>query len=322
MGLIFVHKEVKMGLEIQSLRLLLIARGFGAAFDRVVTLGRQDLLLTPSQILTTCLQFGVPMEEHEAIQIPLTGERFCEPLFHKLGATTVDSIDATDFEGATIIHDLNRPIPEPLKGSYDVVFDGGTLEHIFDFPTAIRGCLELPKLGGHFIMASPANNQMGHGFYQFSPDLFYRVLSEENGYQLRALFLVPAFSEGKWFKIRDPAVVQARVGHNAAVEQLSICAIARRIKLVPLFLTPPQQSDYRFEWSTRPLKNKEQDRLAFFDRAIASQPSEARAKLKRIVSALVPLRILRWWRAVRLARYCQPPDPRYFEEFPLGRDHR
>jgi hypothetical protein len=309
-----------MGLDIQSLRLLLIARRSGAAFDRVVTLGRQDLLLTAPQILTTCPQFGVPIEEREAIQIALTGERFCEPLFHKLGASTVDSIDASDFEGATIIHDLNRPIPEAMRGSYDVVFDGGTLEHIFDFPTAIRGCLELPKLGGHFIMVSPANNQMGHGFYQFSPDLFFRVLSEENGYQLIALFLVPMFSEGKWFKIKDPANVQARIGHNAAVAQLSIGAIARRTKLVPLFLTPPQQSDYRHEWSTRTRKNKEEGRLEFFDRAVASQQSETRAKLKRIVQAPVPLRILRWWNAVRLARYCQQtPDPRYFEEFPLGR---
>ena len=105
--------------------------------------------------------------------------------------------------------------------------------------------LGLPKVGGHFIMTSPANNQMGHGFYQFSPDLFYRVFSEENGYQLRALFLVPTFSEGDWFKIKDPATVGARVGHNAAVEQLSIFALAQRTKLVPLFSHPPQQSDYQ-----------------------------------------------------------------------------
>ena len=310
-----------MGLEIQSLRLLLIARGFDAAFDRVVTLGRQDLLLTPSQILTTCLQFGLPMEEQEAIKIARTGDRFCEPLLHKLGASTVDSIDASDFEGATIIHDLNQPIPEALKDSYDVAFDGGTLEHIFDFPTAMRGCLELPRLGGHFIMISPANNQMGHGFYQFSPDLFYRVLSEENGYQLIALFLVPLFAEGKWFKIKDPAVVQARVGHNTAAAGLSIAAIARRIKLVPLFLAPPQESDYRREWSTRPRKNQERGRLEFFDQGMASQASETGAKLDRIVQAVVPLRVLHWWRAVRLAQHWQqPPDSRYFEEFPLGRE--
>jgi hypothetical protein len=34
---------------------------------------------------------------------------------------------------------------------------------------------------------TPANNQMGHGFYQFSPELFFRVFSQENGYLLRAL---------------------------------------------------------------------------------------------------------------------------------------
>lgn len=307
-----------MGLDIQSLRLVLIARRFGAAFDRVVTLGRQDLLLTAPQIMATCRQFGVPMQEHEAVAIANTDDRFSEPLFHKLGASKVDSIDASDFEGATIVHDLNRPVPDALRGKYELVIDGGTLEHVFDFPTALRGCLELPKLGGHFVMLSPANNQMGHGLYQFSPDLFYRVLSEENGYELLSLFLIPGFSEGKWFTIRDPAVVGERIGQNSGMAELSIGAIAKRTKLVPLFSTPPQQSDYAQEWSTRPRKNEERSRLAFFDQGKAPARSDARAALKRIARAPVPETMVRWWRAVRLARHWQrSPDPRFFEEFPL-----
>ena len=100
----------------------------------------------------------------------------------------------------------------------------------------MHGRLDIAEVGGHFIMTSPANNQMGHGFYQFSPELFFRIFSEENGYELRAIFLVPTFSEGSWFKIKDPATVGARVGHNMPYQELSIFAIARRTKIVPLFL--------------------------------------------------------------------------------------
>jgi hypothetical protein len=103
------------------------------------------------------------------------------------------------------------------------VFDGGTLEHVFNFPTTIAGCLSLPKVGGHHIMTSPANNQMGHGFYQFSPDLFYRVFSPENGYELRALFLAPTYSEGQWFAINDPAKVGARVRRPPCFVKKSNC---------------------------------------------------------------------------------------------------
>jgi hypothetical protein len=234
-----------------------------------------------------------------------------------LGAIAVDSVDANAFEEASIIHDLNQPMPADLQERYDMVFDGGTLEHVFNFPTALRSCLGLPKVGGHFLMTSPANNQMGHGFYQFSPELFFRVFSEDNGYQLRALFLVPTFSEGNWYKIKDPAIVDARVGHNAAVMELSIFAIAQRTKLVPLFLHPPQQSDYRAEWLNQPGKGLDANRLAFFD-AAAAKDAAGIGRMKSIIRGFVPQGLLRWRRALRLARRCQqPPDPAHFEAFPI-----
>ncbi|MGO9681631.1 MAG: hypothetical protein ACLPTZ_03310 [Beijerinckiaceae bacterium] len=289
----------------------------GAKFDRTVTLGRQDLFLTPLQIRNVCSAFGLSIDEQEAKQIALGKDRFCEPMLERLGAVVVDSVDANAFEGANIIHDLNQPMPAELQGRYDVVFDGGTLEHVFNFPSAMRGCLELPKVGGHFIMTSPANNQMGHGFYQFSPELFFRVFSAENGYQLKALLLAPTFSEGGWFKIRDPATVGARVGYNAAVTQLSIFAIAQRTRLVPLFLRPPQQSDYRAEWSNLPEKVEDANRLAFFDAAVA-RPAGRNGKVKNAIRELAPQGVLLWWRALRMARHCQqPPNPAHFEPFPI-----
>jgi 2-polyprenyl-3-methyl-5-hydroxy-6-metoxy-1,4-benzoquinol methylase len=57
------------------------------------------------------------------------------------------------------------------------VFDGGTLEHIFDYPTAIKNCMKMVKPGGHLLLTTPANNWFGHGFYQFSPELFYSFVS-------------------------------------------------------------------------------------------------------------------------------------------------
>jgi hypothetical protein len=97
-----------MGLDVQSLRLLLLARRMGAKLDRTITLGRQDLLLTPLQIRTECAAFGLPIDEQEAKQIALGRDRFCEPMLERLGAVTVDSVDADTFEGASIIHELNQ----------------------------------------------------------------------------------------------------------------------------------------------------------------------------------------------------------------------
>ncbi|MCA1572803.1 MAG: hypothetical protein LC798_21415 [Chloroflexi bacterium] len=43
-----------------------------------------------------------------------------------------------------------------------MVLDGGTLEHVFDYPTALRGALDAVRLGGHFIAVTPANGWCGH----------------------------------------------------------------------------------------------------------------------------------------------------------------
>lgn len=305
-----------MGLDAQSLRLLLVACRMGAKFDRSVTLGRQDLLVTRSNSRRMLSVW--PIDRRRRSKANRVGQRpLCDPLFKRLGAVAVDSIDASAFEGANIIHDLNQPMLAQLQDRYDIVFDGGTLEHVFNFPLAMRGCLGLPKVGGHFIMTSPSNNQMGHGFYQFSPELFFRIFAEENGYQLMGLFLVLNFSEGSWFKIKDPATVGSRVGYNTAVKELYVFAIAQRTKLVPLLSYPPQQSDYRAQWSTLSRQDMDANRLAFFDAAVAKGAAE-NGKVKRAILGLAPQGALLWWRALRLERHCQrPPDPAYFEPFPI-----
>ena len=68
-----------------------------------------------------------------------------------LGAKTLHTIDASNFEGATHVHDLNQPVPASWKESPDVVRDIGTLAHVFNFPVAMRHRLERVKLGGHFF---------------------------------------------------------------------------------------------------------------------------------------------------------------------------
>jgi hypothetical protein len=180
--------------------------------------------------------------------------------------------------------------------------------------------MSLPALGGHVIITSPANNQMGHGFYQFSPDLFYRIFSEANGYQLNGLFLVPTFSGGDWFKVKDPALVRERVGHNSAAGAVSLFAIAQRVNLVTPLSSKPQQSDYAAEWAHSPTKELHNDRLWFFDQAMATERRRHGVGhgLKRRIRGIVPNRILRWRQALRAIRdHAQPPDPAHFEPFPI-----
>ena len=129
-----------------------------------------------------------------------------------------------------------------------MVLDVGTLEHIFNFPAALAHCMDLVKVGGHFVTITPANNFMGHGFYQFSPELFFRVFSPENGFTLRRIVLHEAFKfDADFYEVMDPAVSGLRT-ELALLKPMELAVLAQRMSDVPLLVNPPQQSDYVASW--------------------------------------------------------------------------
>jgi hypothetical protein len=131
------------------------------------------------------------------------------------------------YEGATHLHDLNQPVDDALRCAYSAVVDGGSLEHIFNFPVAIRNCMEMVRVGGHFLAISPANNFMGHGFYQFSPELFYNVFSRDNGYEVVRLLICEVRRGARWYVVRDPGAVRKRVTLTNSVP-VHLLVVARR----------------------------------------------------------------------------------------------
>src|SRR5947209_20474751 len=98
--------------------------------------------------------------------------------FRAFGIQDLDHMDILSSEGATIIHDLNIRVPEMFSNRFDLVLDNGTVEHIFNLPEAFENCARLCKVGGHVVIVSPANNLCGHGFFQLSPELFFRAFCD------------------------------------------------------------------------------------------------------------------------------------------------
>jgi hypothetical protein len=174
--------------------------------------------------------------------------RFAEPCFKLLGASEVTSLDASPYEEADLIHDMNLPVSESWHARYDVVFDGGSLEHVFDYPTALSNCMQMVKVGGYFIAQTPANNWFGHGFYQFSPELFYRALSAENGFRVTRVLAMEFFEGGSFYEVTDPATAKSRVTLVNGQRVLLHVEARREAAVERLFARPPQQSDYVDRW--------------------------------------------------------------------------
>jgi hypothetical protein len=93
--------------------------------------------------------------------------------FLRMGFRSVESLDISRAEGCTHLIDLNSvPLPEFLRARFDLVYDGGTLEHVFDVKAALRNIFDMLRIGGAVIHCAPINGWVDHGLYQFSPTLF------------------------------------------------------------------------------------------------------------------------------------------------------
>jgi len=254
-----------MGLSIQSIKFLLAAHKRGVCFEKTLTLGRQHVTASPRQIVAALEESGVwpPPGGGDAFlkSLAKTEWRF-EVIARSLGAQSVVACDISDYEGAGMVHDMNHPIQTEDEERFDVVIDGGTLEHVFNFPVAIANAMRLTKVGGTLVLFTPANNNFGHGFYQFSPELLYRVLSPENGFRVRRMVAMvediaecgnlfgiryPFHVNGPWYDVSDPVEVRSRVTLMNDLP-VGLMVMAERTSREEIFKKVPQQSDYVPQW--------------------------------------------------------------------------
>jgi hypothetical protein len=233
-----------MGLEKIGAATFQSLRKRGIKMDSLLTFGRQHFSVSP-------LDFSKVPGLTEIVRANpglLDGANsYAEPFFKAIGVGSVESMDVSAYEACSLVHDLNNPIPTEWHSRYDVVLDGGTLEHVFHFPNAIANAMNLVKVGGVFITTTPSNNYNGHGFYQFSPELFFRLFNEASGFEVLLMALSESFGRRRVFKVQDPAVLRKRITFLGD-GPLALVMVARRTKIIPAPSMVPYQSDYSATW--------------------------------------------------------------------------
>jgi hypothetical protein len=109
----------------------------------------------------------------------------------------------------TEILDLNFDrIPDHMRGRYDVVFNFGTTEHIFNQWNCFEFMHDALKVGGIVYHQLPASGYLDHGYYCYTP-LFFREMAQANEYAVEQLSVTPAGESSV-----DKVGVSARSGHT------------------------------------------------------------------------------------------------------------
>jgi hypothetical protein len=230
---------VSMGIDTAAAQLILLARNqIGFDPSRALIFGHQKNYIGP--ILKRDIQ------KHLRASKAALDLEYADGFFSAAGIPKLDVLDISDYEGATVIQDLNFEISDAMQ-KYSLVIDIGTLEHVFNIGQGLENIKRLCLPGGYVLMLSPANNWLGHGFYQFSPELFFRNFDDSQGWEVKAVYLVrKSLFRVAWYEVPDPKV-KGRRGNLHSKGATYVGVIARKREKLE-FSALPQQSDYEGAW--------------------------------------------------------------------------
>jgi hypothetical protein len=160
-----------MGFGIGIIEILSRERSYRGLGDDVLLIGRQTIYCTPKEALEKCAALGINVSHLRIEDIDVdhaTTNRKAgfesEPLItdaallRLLGITNVRALDHSNYENAEIIHNLNFPLPDRLKGCADLVLDGSTLDNVFNPIMALKNFAELLRPGGRLLTGNMYSN--------------------------------------------------------------------------------------------------------------------------------------------------------------------
>jgi hypothetical protein len=188
-------------------------------------------------------------------------------LFKMLGFKDIHSIDYFPDENPTFTLDLNKPIPSELNEKYDLVFDGGTTEHCFNVPQVMRNAVNLLKsedkdgTAGMIIHYLPMNKSIDHGFYQFSPTLFFDYYAANGFEDMQMKIHFQNAIQEKYF-IYDPLKDKA-LPFSFGYDSVYIFFSARKKKSLPEAIYPIQMMYRRGFGDLKGVGKKEQKKNTF-----------------------------------------------------------
>ncbi|MDA7443196.1 class I SAM-dependent methyltransferase [Candidatus Pelagibacter ubique] len=199
-------------------------------FGETLTIGRLNNLLEK--------------EDFKLLNIQIDQNVYADRLMKQyFNLFSLNALDYSSFEDADIIHDLNIPLESPDK-QFNTIIDFGTSEHVFNVTECLKNISNLCKINGHIVHCLPANNNCGHGFWQFSPELFFNIYDKRNGFDETEIFLINLFDKKNWYKIN-----KQKIGERLELNSKEpLYLLVKTKKIGKNLYKNINQSDYEQQW--------------------------------------------------------------------------
>jgi hypothetical protein len=153
-----------MGISALMVEMIMREHQYRPIRGDAVLVGRQTVYLTRNDFLDLLTRYGltVPSDRRAEIGIDqstidrMAGHTQKElvsdtAIFKAIGVESIRALDVSPYERAEIIHDLNIPVPQELKGIADFIVDGSTLDNTFNAALTLKNYCDILKLGGRLL---------------------------------------------------------------------------------------------------------------------------------------------------------------------------
>lgn len=180
--------DMKMGMYTTGLiKILKVFENYGWN-KSLLMLGKQHINIIWDEFIPIIDRLHIKYDKELCETLRLSDDIDSYLFFKMFGFEKVDALDFSEMDDANIIFDLNDDLPKELCGKYDYIIDGGTLEHVFDAPKAMKNMALLCGMNGIIISTPPLAGYVDHGFYSISPS-FYLDFYSVNGFEVKDIFM-------------------------------------------------------------------------------------------------------------------------------------
>jgi SAM-dependent methyltransferase len=256
----------------------------------IVLIGRQTVYFTPLEILALLRQHSVDVRGVNESDIEIDRSTLNRAnsdaqlitdraLLQLLGASgRIAAMDHSDYEGAELIHDLTKPVPDGLRDRADLIIDGSTLDNVFNPAMALENFAKMLRPGGRLLTANMYSNHSQP--YAMMTPLWYLDYFVVNGFVDCKVYIQVGTSPYNTFTIDTNSLLDPTraVSPFVSPHEMAIIVLAEKGKHSTCNVSPAQQhyrsqeqwTQYRenlqqMQLSPRPHICRSQGDIVFFD---------------------------------------------------------
>ncbi|MBX9686099.1 MAG: class I SAM-dependent methyltransferase [Candidatus Obscuribacterales bacterium] len=220
-----------MGIDNIQAEMILHEHAYKPLQGRVLTVGRQTVSVMPEQLAALLKAYKLPQRselfeiDRTTVHTHMHHEQMTDASFFlSFADCTVQAVDISDYEGAEIVHDIGQPVPDSLKNQFDFIYDGSTLDNVFNPAQSIANLSSMLRPGGRLLLHNWCS---GHSaaYVLLSPDWYMDFFSLNNYADCKVYVVEYLASPRVWHY--DPLVVYSgQQGYECSSnESASWCAV-------------------------------------------------------------------------------------------------